>query len=761
MKRATAALTALVLLLAPSVSMAATLKPLDADGLNLRAGPGTQHVVVGGLGQNQTATLIGQDGEWLKVRTASGLEAWVAAKFSRVAFAEGEADALVITDALNVRREPALTAGVLTVVKQDQRLRLLEMVGDWWKVRTDSGVTGWVSGQFVKRATPIAGAPPNPSAPGSNPSPAPPPPPSPRPAPVPPAEPADPPPPAPAGIVPVLAPPTSASKALIGAKTAVVRTADAVRIARYTTIDRADSVKVGEKLKVLDIAEGWLKVETPRGKQGWIRGGSVTLTEGGVTYQMDEERWIVGGTAGKTQAAAPGSLVVTAPQGYLIRGTPSLQGAAVVFLRTGEPLVLLEARGDWLNIKSSVGWTGWIEARFTGPAPVQPESGASAGAGLTAGLRVSSPGVLRLDVESGGRPIGTPELQGKSLFVPVMGAGPLAALPVGAHGVDALSFSADGVRVALDKIPSWRVTEQAPGRLSIILQPEVAAVNRIERPDRIVFDFQLKGEAAPRLTGQGSNLFVDLPGAVLGQVAVPPGITVVATPSGVRATVATHRAYALKRTARGIELHLYNPGLSGKTILLDPGHGGFDPGAYSRVNNVYEGKVNLEVALRLRAALAAKGATVLMTRTTDTSAAPAAVLKASGDSNQRTDLDYRARMANETLADVFVSIHHNAGDGAGGTETYYTSSTLNGVRSAQLAKLLQAEIVPALGQRDRGAKDEMFAVTRNTDAPGVLLEIAFIDHPIEGPLTKLPSFQKRTVAEIVEALERFYAERTN
>ncbi|HLN62552.1 MAG TPA: N-acetylmuramoyl-L-alanine amidase, partial [Symbiobacteriaceae bacterium] len=271
--------------------------------------------------------------------------------------------------------------------------------------------------------------------------------------------------------------------------------------------------------------------------------------------------------------------------------------------------------------------------------------------------------------------------------------------------------------------------------------------------------FKVAGPIRPYTRLAGGDLVVEFPGATPAWAAVPTGLRLQATDLGVQAVVSTRRPYALKRVPGGYELHVYKPGLAGKTILLDPGHGGPDGGASNAALGVREKEINLQVALRLRALLASKGANVLMTRSTDARPAPAAVL-AQGPQDDLThvDLGYRTRMANELKVDLFLSIHQNCCEGSG-TETYFTSGTLNGDRSAQFARLLQKEVPAGLGQIDRGAQDDLMFVTRTTDAPAALLELAFLSHQIEGRLVGRADYQEQAVRLIAGAIEKFFAER--
>ena len=98
--------------------------------------------------------------------------------------------------------------------------------------------------------------------------------------------------------------------------------------------------------------------------------------------------------------------------------------------------------------------------------------------------------------------------------------------------------------------------------------------------------------------------------------------------------------------------------LTGRTILVDPGHGGYDGGARCRDSGVWEKEVNLAVALAVEKSLTQRGATVLMTRRTDTdlcddTTRPANVTK------KRQDMQCRVNMAVQGQADMVLSIHMN------------------------------------------------------------------------------------------------------
>lgn len=186
-----------------------------------------------------------------------------------------------------------------------------------------------------------------------------------------------------------------------------------------------------------------------------------------------------------------------------------------------------------------------------------------------------------------------------------------------------------------------------------------------------------------------------------------------------------------------ISLEIGNPGdaLKGKTIVVDPGHGGADPGAIG-YSGLKEKVVNLITALELARLLDAAGAEVVLTRTGDQTV-----------SNLR-----RVNLANDSGADLFISIHANsyAKNDSNGTEAFYYPNGNSSSDSRFLAGLVQKELVDVLGLRDRGVKTNSFYVIKNVDVPAALVELAFLSNPKEETLLK----DEKVLHSCAEALYR-------
>jgi len=295
----------------------------------------------------------------------------------------------------------------------------------------------------------------------------------------------------------------------------------------------------------------------------------------------------------------------------------------------------------------------------------------------------------------------------------------------------------------------------------------------------------IRGSVQPYVRVENNQLVVDLPGANMAErIMLPAGVTAVRVESetvidplagsnalnatiptrmpagGVRVTLpVTSHPYAFYRLDREtVELRILSPGLAGKVIVIDPGHGGDEPGA-SGPGGYPEKSVNLAVALLLRPMLEASGAEVIMTRTTDTRAVPAGSTASpfTGTSLLRADLGERANISNRAGADLFLSIHSNGGPlGMGGIETFWALRNLNASRSQALARVVQQEMVRAYGFPDRGIKQRAFNVIRNAEAPAVLAELGFLTHPQEAAVLISASGQAQIARALFRALERYF-----
>jgi len=187
----------------------------------------------------------------------------------------------------------------------------------------------------------------------------------------------------------------------------------------------------------------------------------------------------------------------------------------------------------------------------------------------------------------------------------------------------------------------------------------------------------------------------------------------------------------------GVTLRILHMAPHDGWVVVDPGHGGAETGCKSPTG-VAEKDINLRVALRVQEALAMQDIACLVTRADDLD----------------VGLYDRAYFANECEADIFVSIHCNAFRGVSvGTEVYHTHDG-----SRRLAVLLQRELTAALARADRGVHTARFVVTRESEMPSALCELAFLDNEEEAALLTDPVFQEQAALAISRAIAVYLRE---
>ncbi|CAG9622179.1 N-acetylmuramoyl-L-alanine amidase CwlD [Sutcliffiella rhizosphaerae] len=199
----------------------------------------------------------------------------------------------------------------------------------------------------------------------------------------------------------------------------------------------------------------------------------------------------------------------------------------------------------------------------------------------------------------------------------------------------------------------------------------------------------------------------------------------------------------------------WNLPLSGKIIILDPGHGGPDGGAVG--GDILEKDIALQVSLYVKDYLQEQGALVLMTREDDVDLADPST---KGYSRRKVeDLRKRIEMINESDGDLFLSIHLNAIPSPRwrGAQTFYHSR--NHEENARIAKFIQDEFRVNLENTNRYAKPiSSLFILKNAEIPGTLVEVGFLSNPSERALLNTEDYQKSLAASIYNGVMRHYTE---
>jgi N-acetylmuramoyl-L-alanine amidase CwlD len=187
-----------------------------------------------------------------------------------------------------------------------------------------------------------------------------------------------------------------------------------------------------------------------------------------------------------------------------------------------------------------------------------------------------------------------------------------------------------------------------------------------------------------------------------------------------------------------ITIIIKNSNLVGKTIVLDPGHGGIDTGACGKRNSL-EKEINLEVALKLKTFLEMAGAQVLLTRNKDVF----------------IGLYERCYFANYQKADLFISIHANS----------HPDPTIRGIEvfhyrgqkySKKIAQKILNRLAKSTGLKPLRVKSARFVVIRETQMPSILIELGFLSNYQEESILKSSDFKEKAALGILQGLFDIY-----
>ncbi len=187
-------------------------------------------------------------------------------------------------------------------------------------------------------------------------------------------------------------------------------------------------------------------------------------------------------------------------------------------------------------------------------------------------------------------------------------------------------------------------------------------------------------------------------------------------------------------------------------VMLDPGHGGYDPGAITS-QGVYEKAINLQIAQKVKEMLRPSGIEVFLTREEDIDYVGNNVKGKT--TRKQIDLNYRIDMAKEVKADIFVSLHVNATASGqnSGAETFYHYKSESG---KGLAELIQQELIKIPGMNRRIAKPGDFYVIRNTSMPAVIVEVGYLSSATEQKKLQQSWYQEQLSRAIAKGIANYF-----
>lgn len=177
-----------------------------------------------------------------------------------------------------------------------------------------------------------------------------------------------------------------------------------------------------------------------------------------------------------------------------------------------------------------------------------------------------------------------------------------------------------------------------------------------------------------------------------------------------------------------------------KTILIDAGHGGIDPGC--NFDDILESHINLSIALKLKEKLEAAGYHVEFTREDDI----------------YLSLKERVNITSNSTADMFISIHQNSLENdtvTNGMEVWYNAD--KHIKNEELAQYVQTSAASTSGAKNRGLKpNTSLAVLKNAEVPACLIEVGFLSSTAERALLVSEDYQDKVADGIANGIHNFW-----
>lgn len=198
--------------------------------------------------------------------------------------------------------------------------------------------------------------------------------------------------------------------------------------------------------------------------------------------------------------------------------------------------------------------------------------------------------------------------------------------------------------------------------------------------------------------------------------------------------------------------------ITNKTIIVDAGHGGIDPGAMTDDEFIKEKDVNLKITMKLKELLEASGAMVILTRNDDTSLYKEEEGKTIRQ-KYNENLKNRKNIIKESSADMFVSIHLNKFEQSKyyGAQTFYPYGK---DEDKQLATYIQSElkrVVDNTNNREIKPRNDLYLLKEN-EIPSTLIECGFLSNDKEAKLLNDEKYQNEIAWAIYVGIQRYFSE---
>ena len=195
-----------------------------------------------------------------------------------------------------------------------------------------------------------------------------------------------------------------------------------------------------------------------------------------------------------------------------------------------------------------------------------------------------------------------------------------------------------------------------------------------------------------------------------------------------------------------------------KTIVLDAGHGGIDPGAMNKDKTVLEKNINLQITMKIKELIEASGGNVVLTRDSDISLYEEGANKTTRQ-KYNENLKNRKKIVENSQADMFVSIHLNSFEDSKyyGAQTFYPAGKED---SKFLAEMIQAElkrVVDNTNNREIKSREDLYLLKDNK-MPSTLIECGFLSNQKEAKLLAEEEYQDKIAWAIYVGIQKYFIE---
>ncbi|MGG4468902.1 N-acetylmuramoyl-L-alanine amidase [Paenibacillus alvei] len=458
-------------------------------------------------------------------------------------------------------------------------------------------------------------------------------------------------------------------------------------------------MEIGTSYKVLTDNGDWLEIDLGNGQAGWVAAYLVTKSEGSSNDAPNMQTDSV--------TASEGTI---SENGLRLRKGPGTEYQVITTLSKDTPVTILSNEGDWAEIQTALG-TGWVNSQYI-------IGGAQNTSDTTDVSQTDGQTAIVADDDINVRD--TASLNGVVI-------GKLAKGTV----IHIVAEDGDWAKIQFSGNTGWvsktLLTEDS--------EVENISAKPIDASVTILHDgTNIRSEAS----GQASVLSIASEGDSFKATEEIGDWYKIELADGQAGYVASWivSESAEKQTAPSSQDSNKTGDLKGKTIVIDPGHGGKDSGTIGAVGTL-EKTLTIRTANLLAEKLQAAGSNVVMTRQNDFF----------------ISLQDRVNMSSFYKADAFISIHYDSikDSSVRGMTSYYYSSS-----QKELANSLHENIIEATQLKDRGVRKNDYFVLRENTQPATLLELGYLSNQQEEALVSSQKYQETVSAAIYEGLESYF-----